>query len=64
MININVHTEDLMKIAILFPRRLEAQKRKERTEAHLYMTLQVASEDDLYGHQGNDLCDYDKMKFR
>ncbi|XP_071796700.1 ubiquitin carboxyl-terminal hydrolase 7-like [Asterias amurensis] len=45
-------------------KRLEAQKRKERTEAHLYMTLQVASEDDLYGHQGNDLCDYDKMKFR
>ncbi|XP_022103325.1 ubiquitin carboxyl-terminal hydrolase 7-like [Acanthaster planci] len=55
---------ETLKRRLLEEKRVEAQKRKERTEAHLYMTLQVATEDQLYGHQGNDLCDYDKMKFR
>lgn len=41
-------------------RRLEAQKRKERNEAHLYMTIQVITEDDFYGYQGNDLYDGDR----
>lgn len=45
-------------------RRLEAQKRKERTEAHLYMTIQVVSNDNFYGHQGNDLFDPDRVNYR
>ncbi|KAJ8318152.1 hypothetical protein KUTeg_003243 [Tegillarca granosa] len=45
-------------------RRLEAQKRKERTEAHLYMSVQVLTEDHFYGYQGNDLFDSDKASFR
>lgn len=45
-------------------RRLEAQKRKERTEAHLYMNIQVVTDDNFNGHQGNDLFDGDKINFR
>lgn len=49
---------------LIFFRRLEAQKRKERTEAHLYMTIQVVSNDNFYGHQGNDLFDPDRVNYR
>lgn len=45
-------------------RRLEAQKRKERTEAHLYMTIQVVYNDNFYGHQGTDLFDPDRVNYR
>ncbi|KAK3090560.1 hypothetical protein FSP39_012693 [Pinctada imbricata] len=45
-------------------RRLEAQKRKERTEAHLYMNVQVVTDDSFYGHQGNDLFDPDRANYR
>ncbi|KAK7111658.1 ubiquitin carboxyl-terminal hydrolase 7-like isoform X1 [Littorina saxatilis] len=45
-------------------RRLETQKRKERNEAHLYMSVQVLVEDDFCGHQGNDLYDGDKVNVR
>jgi len=38
-------------------RRLEALKRKERNEAHLYMTVQLVTEDNFQGHQGFDLYD-------
>ncbi|XP_021358377.1 ubiquitin carboxyl-terminal hydrolase 7-like isoform X1 [Mizuhopecten yessoensis] len=44
-------------------RRMEVQKRKERTEAHLYMNVQVVTEDHFYGHQGNDLMDLEKANF-
>ncbi|XP_077980640.1 ubiquitin carboxyl-terminal hydrolase 7-like [Glandiceps talaboti] len=43
-------------------KRLEAQRRKERNEAHLYMTVNVITEDQFCAHQGNDLFDMDKVK--
>ncbi|XP_074647259.1 ubiquitin carboxyl-terminal hydrolase 7-like isoform X2 [Tubulanus polymorphus] len=45
-------------------KRLEAQKRKERSEAHMYMNVQVVTEDLFDGHQGNDLFDPEKVNFR
>ncbi|XP_052767469.1 ubiquitin carboxyl-terminal hydrolase 7-like isoform X2 [Mya arenaria] len=45
-------------------RRIEAQKRQERKEAHLYMNVQVVTEDYFYGHQGTDLFDLEKANFR
>ncbi|XP_070580003.1 ubiquitin carboxyl-terminal hydrolase 7-like [Ptychodera flava] len=45
-------------------KRLEAQRRKERNEAHLYMTINVITEDQFCAHQGNDLFDLDKLKCR
>lgn len=38
-------------------KKQEAIRRKERSEAHLYMTIQVLLEDDFNGWQGNDLYD-------
>ena len=56
---------DLLEIYFfVFYRKLEAQRRKERTEAHLYMTIQVVTEDQFYGHQGNDLFDFDRIRFK
>lgn len=49
---------------VLVFRQLEAQRRKERTEAHLYMQVQVLLEDAFDGHQGNDLFDVDKVLYR
>ncbi len=37
-------------------------RRKERNEAHLYMSVDVFLEDDFQGHQGSDLVDFDDMK--
>jgi len=45
-------------------RQLEAQRRKERTEAHLYMNVQVLLEDAFFGYQGNDLYDVDRAQTR
>ncbi|KAK0051801.1 ubiquitin carboxyl-terminal hydrolase 7 [Biomphalaria pfeifferi] len=45
-------------------RKLEALKRKERTEAHLYMNVHVLTEDHFCGHQGNDLFDTEKVNYR
>ena len=45
-------------------RRMEAQKRQERKEAHLYMNVQVVTEDYFCGHQGTDLFDSDRANFR
>lgn len=45
-------------------RRMEAQKRQERKEAHLYMNVQVVTEDYFCGHQGTDLFDVDRANFR
>lgn len=46
----------------LFSRRLEQQRRKERNEAHLYMTVEVYQEDDFQSHQRADLIDFDDIK--
>lgn len=45
-------------------KRLEQIRRKERSEAHLYMTVQVVLEDSFDGHQGNDLFDPEKAHYR
>lgn len=45
-------------------KRQEALKRKERNEAHLYMSVQVLTEDNFNGHQGNDLYDPEKVIHR
>ncbi len=42
----------------------EAQKRKERLEAHLYLNVNVMLEDDFFGHQGADLIDTEKCHIR
>lgn len=38
------------------------QRRKERSEAHLYMSVDAYLEDDFQGHQGTDLVDMDEVK--
>ena len=43
-------------------RRVELAKRKERSEAHLYLTVSVYTEDDFSQHQGIDLVDFDNVK--
>ena len=43
--------------------RTEAQKRKERQEAHLYMQVQILAEDQFCGHQGNDMYDEEKVRY-
>ncbi|XP_013784489.1 ubiquitin carboxyl-terminal hydrolase 7-like [Limulus polyphemus] len=45
-------------------KRQEAQRRKERNEAHLYMNVQVLTEDSFNGHQGNDLFDSERTSYR
>ncbi|XP_065066038.1 ubiquitin carboxyl-terminal hydrolase 7-like [Rhopilema esculentum] len=48
-------------------KRLEAQRRKERSEAHLYMDVDVVTSDVFYSWNGNDLFDIDryrKIRFR
>jgi len=55
---------DSLKDRLAEERRLEAQKRQERKEAHLYMNVQVVTEDYFYGHQNTDLFDLEKANFR
>ena len=45
-------------------KRQEAVRRKERNEAHLYMTINVYTEDSFMGHKGNDLFDADRAVFK
>lgn len=45
-------------------KRMEQVRRKERNEAHLYMTLNIVLEDSFDGHQGNDLYDQEKALYR
>ncbi|KAL1115934.1 hypothetical protein AAG570_005429, partial [Ranatra chinensis] len=45
-------------------KRLEQIRRKERSEAHLYMNVQVVLEDSFDGHQGNDLFDQERAHYR
>jgi len=42
-------------------KNIEMIKRKERSEAHLYMQITVMTEDAFVGHQGCDLYDAEKM---
>ncbi|KAG9509762.1 Ubiquitin carboxyl-terminal hydrolase 7, partial [Fragariocoptes setiger] len=42
--------------------RQEAQRRKERNEAYLYMNINVYTEDCFIGHHGNDLYDVEKTQ--
>ena len=45
-------------------RKQEALRRKEKSEAHLYMTVNVALDDHFSSHTGHDLLDPDKCQFR
>ncbi|XP_071943823.1 ubiquitin carboxyl-terminal hydrolase 7-like [Antedon mediterranea] len=54
---------DTLQKQITDERKLEMQ-RKDKSEAHLYMMLKVYTEDQFYGHQGNDLFDMNKIKSR
>ena len=52
-----------MVLVVYPPDRLaEMQRRKERSEAHLYMSVDVYLEDDFQGHQGSDLVDMEEVK--
>jgi len=42
----------------------ELVRRKERSEAHLFMHVQVVLEESFAGHQGYDLFDSDKIHYR
>lgn len=37
-------------------------RRKERNEAHLFMTVDVYTEDDFQSHVNSDLLDFDDVK--
>ncbi|KAF4527554.1 hypothetical protein B566_EDAN016060 [Ephemera danica] len=58
------HLDSFNTIHDQLKKRLEQERRKQRNEAHLYMTVQVLLEDSFDGHQGNDLYDPDKANFR
>lgn len=45
----------LQSCCSLFCRRIEAQKRKDRTEALLYFSVEVYRDDDFQQHSGPDL---------
>ncbi|KAG8317458.1 positive regulation of DNA demethylation [Homalodisca vitripennis] len=45
-------------------KKMEQMQRKERNEAHLYMTVQVLLEDSFSGHQGNDLYTPDRVTYK
>jgi len=42
-------------------KNIEILRRKERSEAHLYMQVTVMLEDAFVGHQGFDLFDHEKF---
>uniref|UniRef100_H2YBF2 Ubiquitin carboxyl-terminal hydrolase 7 n=1 Tax=Ciona savignyi TaxID=51511 RepID=H2YBF2_CIOSA len=44
-------------------RILEAYRRKERQEAHLYLSVNLITEDMFCGHQAEDLFDFDRSHF-
>ena len=45
-------------------KRQEALRRKERNEAHLYMTIHALTEENFMGHRGNDLFDSEKVEYK
>ena len=42
-------------------KKIEVVRRKEKSEAHLYMNLKVMFEDCFHGHHGNDLYDTERV---
>lgn len=61
----DVTNEDIpehLESKFLEERRLEAQRRKERNEAHLYMDVQVLTDDSFCMWSGNDLFDLEHVK--
>merc|ERR1719391_1597948 len=48
---------DTCQERLMEEKRIEAIRRKEKNEAHLYMSVKVILEDAFFGHQGNDLFD-------
>jgi len=44
-------------------KKLEAIRRKEKSDGHLYITVKVVLEDSFYGHQGNDLFDPETLSY-
>jgi ubiquitin carboxyl-terminal hydrolase 7 len=55
---------DTLKDRLQEEKKQEALRRKERTEAHLYMNIHVVLEDHFANHQGNDLFDPEKVPYR
>ncbi|ELT89456.1 hypothetical protein CAPTEDRAFT_149911 [Capitella teleta] len=55
---------DTLKERLQEEKKQEALRRKERTEAHLYMNIHVVLEDHFANHQGNDLFDPEKAPYR
>ena len=45
-------------------RNVEAVRRKERSEAHLYLTVEVFTNDDIQLNHGAELLDLEEMKGR
>ncbi|XP_054155064.1 ubiquitin carboxyl-terminal hydrolase 7-like [Oppia nitens] len=45
-------------------KRQETLRRKERNEAHLFMNINVFTEDSFMGHKGNDLYDPEKAIYK
>ena len=43
-------------------RQVELLRRKERNEAHLFMSVEVYTEDDFQSHQGSDLLEFEDVK--
>jgi len=48
---------DTCQERLMEEKKIEAIRRKEKNEAHLYMSVKVILEDAFFGHQGNDLFD-------
>jgi len=60
-----VRSEDIpdhLKKKFQEEKRFEAQRRKERSEAHLYIDVDVITSDVFYGWNGNDLFDSEKYR--
>ena len=45
-------------------RQVELLRRKERNEAHLFMSVEVYLEDDFQSHQNADLLDFEEAQAR
>lgn len=45
-------------------KQIEAMRRKERSEAHLYLTIEIFTNDDLQMNHGPELIDLDEVKGR
>lgn len=64
---LNVTDEDISRILVARfaeEKQVELLRRKERNEAHLYMAVEVYTEDDFQSHQNADLLDFEDVKSR